>query len=222
VVATHHDAIYWLIGEQHEIYGATPDGNLIQNTTFFLEPHHLVRLDYYAKSNRDDFVALQDSDAKSRLAQSFEIPIDSAVSRLRVYLSKSGDPQSQLTATLHETDSTVGWALGSVGSSEIGTTTVLASGFDEPGTVLATSEEVNTGALAAGYRWVDFVFDTPATLSANTAYFWQVETDAATDDDHHMLAGVDSSSPSYAEGEAFSFTTHWTRENADAIFEVYQ
>lgn len=219
VIAGNHDATYWLIGEDHRISG----GLTVHEATFFLEPHHLVRLTNYAKSNRDGVVNLMDGDSKSRVAQGFQISVNSTVSRVRVYLGRVGDPTGTLTAKLYDSGGTSGWELGTAGSSELGDTTILASGFDEPNNLLATSDTIEADALhEKGMRWVTFLFASPPNLTASTDYWLQVETDAGSDASNYISVGMDSSAPSYSNGFLISYTTHWDAESADAIFEVYQ
>jgi hypothetical protein len=134
-----------------------------------------------------------------QLEQSFQIAAAS-VSSIRLWLRKVGSPAGNLTAKI--------WT-----DSGGNPNAVVTNG---------TSDTVVASTLSSSYGFIEFIFATPASLSASTTYWVTLETTDSYSEFDYVQWGVDGSAPAYASGEFKSFNgTSHSAESADGVFEVY-
>jgi hypothetical protein len=135
-----------------------------------------------------------------RLAQSIEYDADELVKQVRFYMSKSGTPDDTMTLQV-ETDSS-----------------------NAPSGTLVNANAVATVAessLETDLDYVEFVFPASFTLSANTKYWLVLSSGRTHDISNHVLIGIESTTPSYTDGELKSENNSvWSAETTDMIFQV--
>jgi hypothetical protein len=154
----------------------------------------------YPQRNYDTDVVLRSTTTtKDKLAQSFKISAPASVSRVRLYLKKTGAPVGALTLRI-ETDSA-----------------------GDPSGVLVDSVATTTfseASLTTSYALIDFNY-TRFDLVSDTTYWMVLSTDRAASPTDTVEWGADSTGPAYADGEMKSEqAAAWVTESADAIFSV--
>lgn len=133
----------------------------------------------------------------SRLGQSFQVGSGDTVSKVRLYLGKFGSPSGDLSVGIYD-------------------------GATSPTTLLGTSNTVSASAVSAAYDWVEFIFDTPPSISASTTYWIVLQTTDSQSNSSYVTWAIDHSSPAYASGSLKYYSGSWnTGFSADAIFEIY-
>ncbi len=138
--------------------------------------------------------------AKDKLAQGIQISNNATISKIRLWLKKTGSPTGNLTVKL-QTDS---------GGNPSGTT--VSNG---------TSATVAASSLSTSYGWIEFTFSTHPALSGGVQYHIVLETADSASNSNYVVWGADSSSPSYASGVMkYESSSTWTAESKDAIFQV--
>ena len=134
------------------------------------------------------------------LAQSFEVTGSQEVATVKLWLKKVGSPTGTMTLRI-ETDNT-----------------------GEPSGTLADANltvDVAESSLGTSYADITFTFSTPASISGSTTYWIVLSTDRSASASNYVLWGVDTSTPSYADGEFMSeASSSWSSESADGVFSV--
>lgn len=125
-------------------------------------------------------------------AQSFKVPINCTATKIELYIRKAGTPPTNLTVYLKaDNNNSPGGTLA--------TATILAS---DVGYALAwkTANITDTNLTANARYWIYL----PVVGTKVNTYDW----------------GLDSSSPTYTNGNLWENGTHWT--GIDALFKVYE
>jgi hypothetical protein len=154
----------------------------------------------YSETNADGDVAFGDAASQSRRSQGFKVSRNAAISRVSLWLKKYGAPTDNLTVEIH-TDS------GGLPSG-----TVVTNG---------TSAVVAGASLALAYGYINFDFVTPPVLTAATQYHIVIKRSGANDLANCYYWGIDSSSPTYADGTLGYYDGTWHAEAYDGAFKVY-
>ena len=135
-----------------------------------------------------------------KVAQSFQVTGTQEVATVKLWLKKSGSPTGTMTLRI-ETDN---------------------SG-DPSGTLADANLTVDVAESSVGTSYADvtFTFATPANISGSTTYWIVLSTDRSNSISNYVTWGIDSSTPSYADGQLVSEnSSSWSAESADGVFSV--
>lgn len=171
--------------------------------TSFLFKHPTDNITEYGAANQDGTIELA-NETTGNIAQGFQLPFQSAIHKIQLYLNKTGSPAGQLTVKINSDSS------GKPSSS-----------------TLATSDNVAASTITGTLTLTEFNFTIPVRLEAFTQYHLLLEGDATYDASFVTGAtavqlGIDASSPSYTYGNISTYAAGaWTADSAKcAIFTV--
>jgi len=174
IIVGDHDAYYWIIGETHTLMDTGKSG-IVHQATFMLEPHHLVRLAGYGRSNRDSWVSLKGGVVNDRLGQQFQVSANLDTTYVKVFLGTIGSPTHNYRVRIYSSSTLAsGWLLGDATDGLLGSTTTLNTDGAYPDTLLATSATIS-GSEIAGTPWVTFTLSATLSLTASTTYWLVLE-----------------------------------------------
>lgn len=163
-----------------------------------------VTIDSYAESNQNQNSTSIHSGSITQIGQTFPVAEHIRVTLAKFYLKVVGTPTGTLNAKLYAMTGTSGTN---------GTPT---------GSVLATSRSVNVSGLTTSYALTEFRFDTPYEIEEAGNYCIVLDaTGVSGDGSNHVIAGMDSTSPSHA-GNRFTQTggTYTADATRDYCFYV--
>lgn len=139
--------------------------------------------------------------AALNLAQSYTAATSERVTRMRLWMKKTGSPASDLTVKIYSD----------------------AAGL--PNTLIGSSTSVSAATLSTSYDWVEFVVYVNVTISqaAGTVYHVVLDTTGSADGANFVEWGADSSSPSFTGAMSVRTSGGWSTiiPSTDACFEVY-
>lgn len=139
--------------------------------------------------------------ATADMAQSFVLATSDTLTKVRLYMRKTGSPVSP-------------------------TVTIRTNNSGKPSTtIVATGTLLNT-SVSGAYGWVDVTFSTAPTLSSGTTYWLTVDTSSVSSSNYYQFGGDISG---YSSGKAlvgsvggtWYSSTPQISTNTDAFFEVY-
>src|SRR3990167_8969973 len=160
---------------------------------------------YYPPGYQTTDYALRDAAARTQIAQGFKCNVSSTVSKVKLWVKKTGTPAGTDTITLAiQTD-----------SSGVPSGTPVTNGT-------ATAVDISD-TLTTSYAWVTFTFSTNPSLTAGTQYHLVLSGAFTIDGTNYVLWGVDNYDVIYPDGSMSIYdATTWTTESLyDACFEVY-
>lgn len=149
--------------------------------------------------------ALRDTATRTQISQGFKVNTSSTVTKVRLWLKKTGTPAGTDTITLViQTD-----------SSGVPSGSAVTNGT-------ATAVDISD-TLTTSYAWVIFTFATAPSLTAGTQYHLVLQGAFTVSDTNYIMWGVDNFDVIYADGSMSVYdATTWTTEiGYDACFEVY-
>ena len=139
------------------------------------------------------------SGAVLRMAQGFQVSVDSAVNSVQIYLAKNAGTTTDLTVRI-ETDN---------------------SGVPS-GTLVTNGSATLTAFTATAFEWKKISFSTAPELTADTTYWLVVQhvTEGAGNSQYYW--GSDASSPAYTRGTAATYSSSaWAATaGTDMLFRV--
>ncbi len=149
--------------------------------------------------------ALRDTATNTQIAQGFKPKTSSTVTKVRLWLKKTGIPAGTDTVTLTIQTDSAGLPSG----------TPVTNG---------TSIAVDcSDTLTTSYAWVTFTFSVNPSLSAGTQYHLVLSGAFTIDASHYVSWGADNYDVIYPDGSmSLNGGASWAAELAyDACFEVY-
>lgn len=141
------------------------------------------------------------NDLNEKAAQSFQIDSVDDISQVKLWLKKTGSPTGNLTVTIEADD-----------------------GGEPSGTPVTngTSDTVAASGLSTSYGWIEFDFSSAPSLAAGTTYWLVLQSTGDYGTDDYVLWGIDSSSPSYPNGQIKIIQGGvWIPSPYDACFDIY-
>lgn len=147
---------------------------------------------------------LRDTSTNTEVSQGFKPNTSSTVTKVRLWLKKTGTPGGTDTITLEiHTD-----------SSGVPSGTPVSNG---------TSAAVDiSDTLTTDYAWVEFTFSTNPSLTSGTQYHLVIVGAFTINSSNYISWGADDYDVIYQDGSmATNDGTTWVTHNHDAIFEVY-
>jgi len=170
-------------------------GSLICTLIFFFGIHPAradTTLDSYPTANGNDNCNLWFS--RVACAQKFQSGTTGNLSKIRIYVKKTGSPAGTMTLKLY------------------------GQGTDPTqGSLLRTSDAATNDNFETTYSPVDFTFS-PYTISTENYYYWVVEISEALGEFDYVAVQQDSSGE-YANGNAWDKEAAWNSSaNVDMIF----
>ena len=160
---------------------------------------------YYAPGYQTYDYALRDAAARTQISQGFKCNTSSTVTKVKLWLKKTGTPAGTDTITLVIQTDSPGVPSG----------TPVTNG---------TSTAVDiSDTLTASYAWVTFTFATNPSLTAGTQYHLVLQGAATIDGTNYVQWGADNYDVIYQDGSmsVYDGTTWVTDSLYDACFEVY-
>ncbi len=160
---------------------------------------------YYPPGYQTYDYPLRDAAARTQISQGFKPKTSSTVTKVKLWLKKTGTPAGTDTVTLViQTD-----------SSGVPSGTPVTNGT-------ATAVDISD-TLTTSYAWVTFTFATAPTLTAGTQYHLVLQGAFTVSGTNYVLWGADNYDVIYADGSmsVYDATTWTTEANYDACFEVY-
>lgn len=160
---------------------------------------------YYSPGYQTADYALRDAAARTKISQGFKCNTSSTVTKIRLWLKKTGTPAATDTVTLEiQTD-----------SSGVPSGTAVTNGT-------ATAVDISD-SLTTSYAWITFTFATNPSLTAGTQYHLVLSGAFTIDSSNCVYWGADNYDVIYGDGSmSVNDGTTWTTEtNYDACFEVY-
>ncbi|MBU2062547.1 MAG: hypothetical protein KKH44_11950, partial [Bacteroidetes bacterium] len=160
---------------------------------------------YYPPGYQTYDYALRDNVARTQISMGFKPGTSSTVTKVRLWLKKTGTPAGTDTIT----------AVIQTNSSGIPSGVAVTNG---------TSDTVDiSDILTTSYAWVTFTFSTNPTLVAGTQYHLVLQGAATIDGTNYVYWGADDYDVIYANGSMSYYDgVIWTTNTSyDACFEVY-
>src|SRR3990167_1285978 len=160
---------------------------------------------YYSPGYQTYDYALRDTAARTQISQGFKCNTSSTVTKVRLWLKKTGTPAGTDTITLDIQSDNSGVPSG----------TAITNGT-------ATDVDISD-TLTTSYAWVTFTFATNPSLTAGTQYHLVLSGAFTVSGVNYVLWGVDNYDVIYPDGSMSVWdSTTWTTETSyDACFEVY-
>lgn len=148
---------------------------------------------------------LRDTATNTQISQGFKCKTSSTVTKVRLWLKKTGTPAGTDTITL-----TI-----QTNSSGVPSTTVVTNGT-------ATAVDCSD-TLTTSYAWVTFTFSTNPSLTAGTQYHLVLSGAFTVSAVNYVMWGIDNYDVIYPDGSMSVYdATTWTAEtNYNACFEIY-
>lgn len=160
---------------------------------------------YYPPGYQTYDYALRDNSVRTQISQGFKCNTSSTVTKIRLWLKKTGTPAGTDTVTLViQTD-----------SSGVPSGTPVTNGT-------ATAVDISD-TITTSYAWVTFTFSTNPSLTAGTQYHLVLQGAFTIGASDYVIWGADNYDVIYADGSMSVYdNTTWTTESLyDACFEVY-
>ena len=160
---------------------------------------------YYSPGYQTYDYALRDTAARTQISQGFKCNTSSTVTKVRLWLKKTGTPAGTDTITVDiQTD-----------SSGVPSGTAVTNGVS---TAVDVSDTITTS-----YAWVTFTFSTNPSLTAGTQYHLVLKGIFTVGASDYVIWGVDNYDVVYPDGSmSVNDGTTWVTETLyDACFEVY-
>lgn len=160
---------------------------------------------YYSPGYQTTDHALRDTATNTKISQGFKPNTSSTVTKIRLWLKKTGTPAGTDTITLDIQTNSSGVPSGST----------VTNGT-------ATAVDISD-TLTTSYAWVTFTFTTNPTLTAGTQYHLVLSGAFTISGVNYVLWGIDNYDVIYPDGSmSVNDGTTWTTETLfDAVFEVY-
>ncbi|MBI5912905.1 hypothetical protein HY839_00500 [Candidatus Azambacteria bacterium] len=182
-----------------------------QYTSLALGADGFARISYYDNTNKDlKFIKCTDDACspyavQSDAAQSFQPSTSSALSKVSVYVKKTGAPPDATIRIVNNNSGVPG-----------GTGSVVATGT------------LGAASVGTGYVWIDVGFSSNPTLTNGTTYW--IVLDGGSDLSNYWAWGYDTADP-YGSGQA-KYSPDWSAgsptwtnvngsSNSDMAFKVY-
>lgn len=152
--------------------------------------------------NVDAGVDLTSAGEEKKLGMQFQVDHGGTVSRIRLWLKKTGTPAGNLTAAI--------WS--------------DSSSLPDAAITNGTSSNVAADSLATSYGWIDFTFSTDPVIEGGTVYHIVLASSGYTyaDGVTEVIWGVDQSSPrttNYFSHRNSSWSNYGT--NSTAAYQVH-
>lgn len=162
---------------------------------------------YYPPGYQTTDYALRDAATRTQISQGFKVNTSSTVTKVRLWLKKTGTPAGTDTITLVIQTDNAGIPSGSAVTN---------------GTSIALDISDTTG-LTTSYSWVTFTFTTNPSLTSGTQYHLVLQGAFTIDGANYISWGVDNYDVIYANGamSVYDATTWTTETNYNACFEAY-
>lgn len=160
---------------------------------------------YYPPGYQTTDYALRDTATRTKISMGFKANTSSSVTKIRLWLKKTGVPAGTDTITL----------------------AIYSDGAGMPGNIAITNGTATavdiSDTLTTSYAWVTFTFTTNPTLTAGTQYHLVLTGAYTISDTAYVSWGVDNYDVVYANGGmCVNDGTTWTTDSLyDACFEVY-
>lgn len=160
---------------------------------------------YYPPGYQTTDYALRDAAARTQISQGFKPDTSSTVTKVRLWLKKTGTPAGTDTVTAEIQTDSAGVPSG----------TAVTNGTS---TAVDISDTITTS-----YAWVTFTFATAPSLTSGTQYHLVLQGAFTVSGVNYVMWGVDNFDIIYADGamSVYDGTTWVTDSNYDACFEVY-
>src|SRR3990167_2708347 len=155
--------------------------------------------------NLDEYYSLRDVSTYTQISQGFKPNTSSTVTKIRLWLKKTGTPAGTDTLTLVIQTNSSGVPSGSA----------VTNG---------TSNTVDiSDTLTTSYAWVEFTFATNPSLTAGTQYHLVLQGAFTISTSNYVQWGADNYDIVYANGSmSYYDDTTWITDNLyNACFEVY-
>lgn len=149
--------------------------------------------------------SLRDTATNTQIAQGFKLNVSSTVTKVKLWLKKTGTPGGTDTVTLAIQSDSSGVPSGSA----------ITNGT-------ATSVDISD-TITTSYSWVIFTFSTPPSLTAGTQYHLVLSGAFTVNSSNYISWGIDNYDVIYPDGSmsVYDATTWTTEATFDACFEVY-
>lgn len=152
----------------------------------------------YSESNYDNTWSLRTvTGTRYKIGNTFTAGATGNLTKCKFYLRKNSSPTGNIFATLYATSAGI-----------------------PTGSAIATSDNVDVSTLGV-FALQTFTFSTPGGVVNGTVYAIMVEGDFTLSDTNNVSVGDDVSSPSYAGGEGYLYTTSWGASSTDFCFYTY-
>lgn len=146
--------------------------------------------------------AVRDAAARTEISQGFKCATTDDVTKVRVWLKKTGSPTGNINVEI-QTD-----------SSGVPSKSAVSNG---------TSANVDISTLTTSYAWYTFTFSTNPSLTAGTQYHLVLQGSNTVNGTAYAQWGVDNYDVVYPDGSMSVYdASTWTTEAVfDAVFEIY-